>query len=133
MIAQGLVIDNGLSVADELYTVTRTIGRWAVQGVGSAGTEDEFAVGLIKATEVARAAGVASLPKPDINPNAEWLYWFSTQTYRRDTTSHGLEYVDFDVRSQRIVQRGERLVWIVTAQQNTVAVGVSGRILMKLK
>ena len=137
IIAQGSVLSGSFGFIDEEVTITRTIGRvtYMINNV-SASSQASWALGCIVARTEAVAAGLASLPDPEQDPDAEWLYWASgiaingTDVLRTAVTSGGV--FNFDVKGQRIVSRGEQTVWIAHVEGAGCLVGVSGRFLVKL-
>ena len=128
-----------LSVTEDEVTVTRTIGNLAAfMNTISAGVNARVALGCIIARGEAITAGVASLPSPEDDPDAEWLFYtqFDLRTPAASspegTIAPTMFREHFDVRGQRILRVGSQLVWIGESQDNNVIAGVGGRYLVKL-
>ena len=95
-------------------------------------------MGCVIARNEAIAAGVASLPDPMSDPDAEWLYYFAGGLHREnranvDSAPASL-MMPFDVRGQRIIRVGSSVVWIaaVNTGSSGVTLQVTGRYLVKL-
>ncbi len=127
----------GVGVVDEEFTITRLIGNFTVKStVDTANAVAGYALGCYVARGEAVAAGVASLPSPVSDPDAEWLYYNVGRVSRGNTASidNGLAsvYMPFDVRGQRIVRAGSTVVWIGEAVGGGIDINVAGRYLSKL-
>ncbi len=137
IISTGIIIAGAAGIVDEEFTITRTIGAVMVaHGENTANLAGSWAVGCVIARNEAVNAGVASLPSPEDDPDAEWLYYAQGSVQNpnnalRDGPTSG-RFVDFDVRGQRIVRAGSTIVWIAESQVANVTVGVNGRFLVKL-
>ncbi len=137
IISQALVVAGGTGLVDEEVTVTRMIGTiHASLGVDTAVTSSSLAIGCVIARNEAIAAGVASLPGPEGDPDAEWLYYGSVilrnpQNALRDGPASSM-IMPFDVRGQRIIRAGSGIVWLASSRGQVMAAGVIGRALVKL-
>jgi len=138
LLSFNIVISGGLGLVDEEFTVTRMIGQFSAQlDVETADAQGTVAVGCVVSRNEAITAGVASLPSPEDDPDAEWLYYgvFGLgNSPVSPTDGAGFSWVrhDFDVRGQRIVRAGSSLVWIAEAQTTAARALVGGRYLTKL-
>jgi len=129
--------------AGDEVTITRMIGNiFATLEVGTVSADRmAVAIGMIIVRNEAVTAGVASLPSPRDDADAEWLYWAAFQL---DATlialnpdqalSHRIHY---DVRGQRVLRAGSTPVWIAQAGDDaasgaTARIFVNGRYLVKL-
>jgi len=137
IISANAVFAGGLGFLDEEVTLTRTIGRITFSiDEDTAELAGSFALGCVVARSEAISAGVASLPSPEDDPDAEWLYYFQGSVINpmnalRDGPVSG-GFHDFDVRGQRIMRQGSSVVWLAESQVASVTVGVNGRYLAKL-
>jgi len=137
ILSQGVVLAGTLGFLDEEVTITRMIGRVTtmINNV-SASSQASWALGCVIARNEAVSAGLASLPDPEQDPDAEWLYWASgiavngTDVLRNAMTS-GAGF-NFDVKGQRVMARNEVPVWVAHVEGAGCLVGVSGRYLAKL-
>jgi len=139
ILSSGIVISGGVGLLDEESTVTRTIGQFAaILNSATAALDGSVAVGCVVSRDEAVIAGVASLPSPEDDPDAEWLYYGVFGLH--NPIASGLEgamslqtvRADFDVRSQRIVRVGSTVVWIAESESVNVDVLIGGRYLVKL-
>ena len=136
IVSNNLIVGGAAGVFDEEMTVTRTIGRVnaTLQGLGTA-VRGQVAFGLGVFRVEAAAAGVGSLPDPELRPDFEWLYYkvlavdLNTINLPVDLST---AFSDFDVKSQRIVRSGEVLLWLAVSQDFNPRVTVGGRYLIKL-
>ncbi len=137
IISTNMIVQGAAGLVDEEVTITRMIGQWsATINSDSALASSTVAIGCLVARNEAINAGVASLPDPENEPDAEWLYWGAwsgrnPQNALRDGPISGGR-MEFDVRSQRIVRAGFSTVWIAMSQATTATVTVAGRYLAKL-
>jgi len=137
ILSQQVVVAGTTGFIDEEVTITRMIGRvsYMINNV-SASSQASWALGCYIARQEAITAGLASLPDPEQDPDAEWLYWASgiaingTDVLRNAMTSGSL--FNFDVKGQRVMGRKESPVWIAHVEGAGCLVGVSGRYLVKL-
>ncbi len=137
ILSSNVIVAGSVGFIDEEVTITRTIGRvtFMTNNV-SASSQAAWALGCLVARNEAIAAGLASLPNPEANPDAEWLYWASgsvingTDVLRDAVTSSGA--FNFDVKGQRKMSRGETVVWIGHVEIAGCILGVNGRYLVKL-
>jgi len=137
ILSNGAVVAGGTGFVDQEVTITRTIGTAIAKiAAGTVSLEGEFAIGLLVARNEAVTAGVASMPSPVTDPDAEWLYHISGQLIRGLTANidDGIATVriPFDVRGQRVLRAGSNVVWIGAAEGTTLDLGVTGRYLVKL-
>ena len=137
VLAQGLAQQAGSGASDQEVTITRTIGNIyaALDGTGAAATGGGFAIGCLVVRAEALAAGVASMPNPESDPDVEWLYYTNGMLAREaaDTIpDSGLFRLHFDVRGQRIIRSGSTIVWLGSARAVALNLGVSCRYLVKL-
>ncbi len=139
IIAQGFLIAGSAGVLDEETTITRLIGSTRVRlQLDTANLSSRFAIGVYIARLEAVTAGVAALPSPLTDPDAEWLYYVSGQIRRENTANVdrgiGTFFMPFDVRGQRIVRVGQTPVWIaeISVGLDGIDVAVAGRYLVKL-
>ncbi len=137
IVSQAVIAAGTSGLVDEEFTITRMIGRWTTHiAVNTAAAEATVAIGCLVTYAEAIAAGVASLPSVEDDPDSEWLYYGTmhlinpNSTVRDGPASAGS--IDFDVRSQRIVKRGMSVVWIAESETSAVDLGVGGRYLVKL-
>ncbi len=137
ILSQGIVADGALGMLDEEFTVARVIGHvTGAIGIDTAVTSGTIALGCAVARNEAITAGVASLPSAEDDPDFEWLYYavfqvLNPQNALRDGPLSGVQF-QFDVRGQRIVRKGQSLVWIAESQDSNCVAGVGGRYLIKL-
>ncbi len=136
ILSAGLVVNGGSGLFDEETTVTRMIGEILVLGDDIAGP-GAFAVGCVVARGEAITAGVASLPSPAGDPDAEWLYYYAGGLRNVIGTGPASSVtaaarIQFDVRSQRILRAGSNVVWIAFADTDDMEISVNGRYLVKL-
>ena len=135
--SSGIVVQGGLGFVDEEVTITRMIGHLSVaMGIDTAVNSATVAVGCLVARNEAIAAGVASLPSPEDDPDSDWLFYaviglINPQNALRDGPSSS-KGMPFDVKGQRIVRAGEAPVWIAESQTSAVQLNVGGRYLVKL-
>ena len=137
VLSNGIVVEGGTGFVDQEVTITRMIGVVSARiDVETAASVGELALGMIVARSEAITAGVAALPDPIDNPGASWLFWYSTQLRRMnlDNDDGGLATIrmPFDVKGQRVLRAGSTTVWIASAQNVNMEVGVAGRVLVKL-
>ena len=137
IMSEGFIANAGTGLSDEEGTITRMIGTLFVQVlVDTVSVDAGYAIGCVIARDEAIAAGVASLPDPESEPDAEWLYWTSGRLINPDTLDKASNIshtkIDFDVRGQRVARKGSRPVWLVAGRTNTVEASVAGRYLVKL-
>ncbi len=136
ILSTAMIIGGAAGLLDEEVTITRLIGQIsAVVDLDSADTEGSFAIGCYVTRAEAIAAGVASLPNPETDPDAEWLYYIAglvrnAAVATKDELSSMRQA--FDVRGQRKVRSGETLVWLLSARTAAVRAAVQGRYLVKL-
>ena len=137
LLSTNAIIAGAAGFLDEEVTIVRTIGNiLALVDSDSADAEGSFAIGLYVTRAEAIAAGVGSLPSPEADPDAEWLY-YAAGVLRRSATANINDGVttfrdQFDVRSQRRLRSGESMVWLLSARTGSVRASVSGRYLAKL-
>jgi len=137
IISTAIIVEGAAGFIAEEVTITRTIGMvTAKMGVATSGVVASIAVGLAVARNEAIAAGTASLPSPEDDPDFEWLYYAVFQLSNpvnalQDGPISAVQF-PFDVRGQRILRRGETVVWIAESQTNDCFCGVGGRYLVKL-
>jgi len=137
ILSQGAIIAGGSGFADEEVTITRMIGRLMVRISGTTqGLEASYAIGVIVARNEAITAGIASLPSPESDPDAEWLgYWQGSLKNANNALVDGpvsSSFLDFDLRSQRVMRNGQSIVWVGHAETNTIVMAANGRYLAKL-
>jgi len=137
IISSSIVVSGALGLVDEEVTITRMIGNVsATMNVGTSGASAMLAIGCVVVRNESIAAGVASLPSPEDDPDAEWLYYL--QVALRNPTNALSDgpisgaIVPHDVRGQRILRAGSNVVWVAESQTADVAVTVGGRYLVKL-
>jgi len=137
VLSSGTTVDGAGGLLDEEITVVRTIGMLtaAIQ-TNTAGIVASFAAGCGVFRGEVLTAGVGSLPSPEDDPDFEWLAYFQSaltnpNSVLRDGPVSGI-HLPFDIRSQRIIRKGESLAWIGESQNATITVGVNGRYLFKL-
>ncbi len=139
IISTGAIIGGGAGFVEEEVTLTRTIGNVFAQiAVNAASSGIAIALGLAVARAEAVAAGVASLPSPESDPDFEWVYY--TVLMGRNPVA-GSSPADndiwkfqsnFDVKSQRVLRSGQTFVWLAESQSSSGVIGVGGRYLCKL-
>jgi len=137
IVSSAFLVSNAVGFFDEEVTITRTIGVIsAMMNVDTASLQAEVCLGLFITRSEAIAAGVGSLPDPEDDPDAEWLYHTSFSLRNpNDATRNGpisALHAPFDVKGQRIVRAGSTVVWIAKAITNNVRVAANGRYLVKL-
>ena len=131
-------ITNGVAaVVAQEYTITRMIGAATIGlNVTTAGATATIAVACGIAREEAIAAGVASLPNPEDDPDFEWLFYGSlllrnpANALQDGPVSTVL--MPFDVRGQRIVRAGYIPFWLAMCVTSNCVAAVTGRYLVKL-
>ena len=133
VVASGIAAD----AVEEEVTITRTIGLLTVHlDVDTADALGAFAVGLIVQRGEQVTAGVASMPTPLGDPDAEWLYWTAGMLRNSNLTSRegpiSSLHIPFDIRSQRVLRRGSTPVWLGQGAAAGLVASVSGRYLVKL-
>ena len=137
ILSTGVIISGAQGLVEEETTMTRMIGRITVGvNLDTALASGAFAIGCVVVRGEAISAGVASMPSPETDPDAEWLYYVSglclnPQNALRDGPA-STQVVEFDVRGQRIVRAGSNLVWLLAARTSGIHAQVSGRYLLKL-
>ncbi len=139
ILSSNMVVSGAVGLLDEEVTITRVIGNvFLGMRISTAEADVTFAVGLAVVRAEALAAGVASLPSPESDPDFEWLY-YSQVLGQNPPAGTGAADNDvwqinmpFDVRSQRIVRSGQTPVWIVECETSNAIAGVGGRYLVKL-
>ena len=130
-------IAGALGFVDEEVTITRMIGRiFAALNTTSNSADGTYAIGCIVARNEAIAAGIGSLPSPETQPDAEWLYYtvgslINGANVLKDGPLSAVEF-GFDVHAQRVLRAGSSVVWIGHAETSNLTLGVSGRYLAKL-
>ncbi len=137
ILSSGIIVGGAYGFLDERVTITRMIGLFVARvQTDTAALAAQYAVGCAKATAQAIAAGTASLADPENEPDFEWLYYQAGNLRRSGTANNdnGLTTVQmpFDVRSQRILQAADNVVWLLAARCQSVEAGVGGRYLAKL-
>ncbi len=137
IIGQAIIIQGSSGLVDEEFTITRMIGfMTAVINSTTSSAIGSMAVGCLVARNEAVAAGVASLPSPEADPDSDWLY-YASMVLRNPANAETNGPVNgkitfFDVRGQRIVRNGETLVWLASANDSNMVVAAAGRYLVKL-
>ncbi len=104
-------------------TIMRMLGEYMIVNTGTIVAADgaRVTVGIGVVSADAFAAGAASLPDPDGEPEYPWLYWAShsfrfpkalSATISGDSVS-GVIRRPFDIKSMRKMKPGQALVFIV--------------------
>ena len=137
ILSQGVIVAGGSGLVDEEVTITRMIGSLLVRmSATTQGLEGSYAIGVYVARQEAIAAGIGSLPSPEEDPDAEWLGYWQGSLKNGNTTAVDApvssRFIDFDLRSQRIMRNGSSIVWIGHAETNTIIMAANGRYLVKL-
>ena len=139
LLAQGLAISGGSGLSDQEGTITRMIGEVfvAIDGTAAATAGVAFGIGAIVTRREVAIAGVASLPSPELDPDASWIFYTSGQMIRETVLTNSADVgqvyrIPFDVRGQRIIRSGETVVWLGAARGATVNMSVYARYLVKL-
>ncbi len=136
IVSTSIVVAGGIGALDEEITFVRMIGALYVETNGSAGTVGQYHVGALVQRTEAIIAGVAAMPNPMLDPDAEWLYWASgiVKSVVLDANEENLaiDKIRFDVKGMRKLERGENIVWLARAGDNAIRLGVTGRYLAKL-
>ncbi len=139
IISTGIITTGGAGIFDEEFTITRTIvSVMAALRNATINVEATVAIGCAVARNEAIAAGVASLPSPEDDPDFEWLYYGvfplanGPQTANVGADKMAGWQVNVDVHGQRIVRTGQTIVWLAESQGNNCQAGVAGRYLIKL-
>ncbi len=138
ILSQGFIIGGGAGVVDEQTTITRTIGMLGARiAAETAAASAQFAIGCAVFTAAAVAAGAASLPNPVTTPDFEWLYFLSAALDRGavandDAGGVATLMMPIDVKSQRIVNATETIVWVARSDVANVELAINGRYLVKL-
>ncbi len=139
VVSQAAVVAGSTGFVDEEVTVTRVLGHvMAGIRVATANAAVTIAIGCAIVRLEALAAGVASLPSPEDDPDYEWLYYNvfplanPVGTGIHDGWPGASLVMPFDVRGQRIVRRGMTFVWLAESQGGNAFAGVGGRYLVKL-
>ena len=139
VLAQGLAKAGGSGASDEEVTITRMIGTIyaSVDGSGANAVGSGFAIGCLVTRSEALIAGVAAMPDPETDPDAEWIYHTSGMVLREtvQTNTSGpscIVRVPFDVRGQRVVRTGSTVVWLGSARGVGLMLGANVRYLVKL-
>ncbi len=122
VVAQDLAIANatlgGESIAfGTAGTVMRLRGQVAVLLNAAAVAESAvIAVGIIRATDEAAAAGVASLPHPDSDPDAEWIWHSYLSIHSGQEAAIVNDFLmdrkEIDSKAMRRVKQNEQLVLV---------------------
>ncbi len=100
-------------------TALRTVGGIAVATDNLAGTEDQLgAFGLIVVTDLAAAAGVASIPGPvtDASDDGWFVYVPFAQEWNGATASgraFTTQWYPFDSKAKRVVENGSTIALVV--------------------
>jgi len=122
------------------FTIIRTRGALGVFSDQTAAAEQQLgAIGITLVSDLARAAGVASLPGPATDSNWEgwfWHQWFVNKLQIADATgfaARGGVYFEVDSKAMRKVDSSDALVIVAENSHATHAfeIGVSLRILTK--
>ena len=102
-------------------TVLRTVGSISIRSDNFAASELQMgAFGLIMVTDIALAAGIASIPDPVSNPDDDWFVYqgFQNSTLFSDATGivtqSAISYA-FDSKAKRIVSGDGIAIAIVVA------------------
>ena len=131
VLSRNLVVAGATGLLEESFTITRMIGSLYMRIAEALNAS--VAIGCYMARLESIVAGIASLPNPITDPDASWLWYYATQIAGDLAADPVVEHrIQFDVHSQRIVDRGETLVWIASIQGDATSVGVAGRVLVKL-
>ncbi len=101
------VLSNTAVKARTSPTLSRIRGMVAIRG--AAGTFVQVGAGIIVAEEKAIAAGAASLPDPDVDFEAPWLWWLNWP-WRRDQAV--LERHVVDSKAQRRISDSQGVVLV---------------------
>ena len=120
-------------------TIVRIRGEWAVQPVSTvsltAGAPTRFVQGMMIVQGEARDAGASSMPNPDADTDASWM-WFKDMlgaAIGSNEMSNGVWSGSIDVRAQRKLQPNTVLAYLGVNQTSVIChVAVAGRILIKL-
>ena len=97
------------------FTITRTVGSLTVMSDQVAAAEYPFlGVGAMVVSEVARVAGIASLPTPFLEESDDAWFLYVTGAAGGGTINGApAQTVHFDSRAQRKVEEGSAVVWTV--------------------
>ena len=137
IISTAITVAGTVGLLDEEFTITRTIGRFNfATNVSTANLTGSVAVGCAVARVEAITAGVASLPSPEEDPDFEWLFYGVYGVKNPAGTLQdgplSASFIDFDVRGQRIVRRGETIIWLAESETLAMQAMIGGRYLVKL-
>jgi len=139
ILSANVVISSGVGILDEEVTIIRTLGNiTARMNSVTAAAQGRCAIGCIVIRNEALVAGVASLPSPEDDPDAEWLFYtqfdvVNPQTSALQGSNSPSDFrTAFDVRGQRIMRSGHTVVWLAETETESLLVGVAGRYLCKL-
>ncbi len=109
----------GFADADHDVTLRRSIGELFVVSDQSAATEVQAgAIGAVVVSDIAFAAGVASIPGPVTDRNADfWAMWmpFVMQSAGMTPGDQGIESLNrfFDSAGQRKVPQGSTIAFVI--------------------
>jgi len=120
-------------------TVVRARGVMFINSDQSAGVEQQLgAFGLIRVTNLAVAAGAASIPGPSTDiTNDGWLLWQGIAQQGVVALAHlggGMLY-HLDSKAQRIVREGQSIAMMVenTHATHTFTIGITFRLLSRFR
>ena len=120
------------------FTIMRSRVRiWYESDQLAASETTISSIGEIVVKDQAVAAGVASLPKPNADPEAQWIWWEGLQDSFLLATAVGFQptssqVVDVDAKSSRKVGINEDMAIIISNTTLGAIVAVQGRTLIKL-
>ena len=86
-------------------TIRRTRGQVSVSAI--AGGDRKLAMGMIVVSDLALAAGVASIPGPATDSNDDgWFVWTPNVSDRPAATAVEADVVEFDSKAMRRIEEG---------------------------
>ena len=113
-------------------TILRTRGSLMVRSDQIGASEDQFGtLGLIVVTDIALAAGIASIPSPSTNgSNDGWFVWVPfaqrfTFSSAVGVQSQGGMVYDIDSKAKRIVQDGHAVALVIENSSSTFGISVA--------
>ena len=122
------ILPNGF-ILGEPVTLTRMIGTLTFMGRSFAAVTDQMvlSIGVIVVQENAFTAGVASLPDPAVEVEANWIYMRETVIGVGIDSMAGTYRENIDIRSQRKIKPTEVIAAVgnITTEAGTVTALVS--------
>ena len=106
-------------------TILRTVGGISVRSDQAAALEPQIgAFGMILVTDIAFAAGIASIPGPSTDPGDDWfVHQTFLQSGQQDGTSRDGSYYAIDSKAKRVLD-GTGIVIAIVVENVSAAQGL---------